>query len=138
MGRTYSTCSYMDQSKIERVNVMSRRISLINFPTIGDKHIKGYADLLTVILKSGSPTQSFNPDTMRQALRLIDVIGSCQNEQLILDESDWEYIRNKVRVYPFKLAHPEVLEFIDNILDATEFKLEEVTSDDDERNGDAA
>ena len=131
----------MDQSKIERIDEMSRKIFLKDFATIGDQSIKGYADLLVVILKASSSPQGFNPDTMRQTLKLVDTIRYYETrgiETVVLDELDWEYIRNKVRVFPFKLAHSEVLEFIDSILDAEEVKLEEVTSDGEETEGGAA
>ena len=57
---------------------------------------------------------------MRQSIRVLDALDRTEDEVLVLEDADWQHLKAKVEKMPWAMVDRRVLQFCDDIIDATD------------------
>jgi hypothetical protein len=107
---------------------MARQIPLleIEIEVSGNKTKFSYKEHLVAIMKTPLPGQSgFSLEDIRKCNKIIDTIEAATNPYVVLEESDWNYVKERVEVFRWGVPVPEIENFCDSIMDAESVKLNE-------------
>lgn len=71
------------------------------------------------ISESQDPQRGLSVSDIRTAVKIIDKIDAAE-EQLLLEEAEYQFVKSKVAAMSFIVAHKNIVEFVDDIENAPE------------------
>lgn len=77
-----------------------------------------YAEQIRVLVSAAPRGAEFDLSDMRKSIRVMDALDSARLNVLLLEDSDWEYLKHRTELARFSIAHKSVLEMVDSILSA--------------------
>lgn len=91
------------------------------------KNINGfdYKQVLSGIISSPQDRNAgMHLDEIRRAIKILDLIEASDGV-LVLEETDWKYVQDRVKSAPYVIADKRIIEFADTVIGATEIKVQE-------------
>jgi hypothetical protein len=64
-----------------------------------------------------NPQVGLTVDEIRKAVRIMDLIDKSK-DKLELEDADYDYLKNRIETNKFAIAHKDIIEFVDDILEA--------------------
>jgi len=90
-----------------------------------------YKDSLTGALnqppvdeRTGHP-RGFGPVEMRKRLKVIEQVENCKDNKLLLEESEYKELKKCVQDQKWQMAHPIILQYLDDVENAEEVEVAE-------------
>ena len=106
---------------------MARKIVLKAFDELQKSAVKDYKEMLLLVLRQPKdPRQGVCYDEMRKSLALMETVEKATGT-LLVEEEEWNELASRVKTFPFVMSHPELLEFMEAVLEAE--KVEVVEAD---------
>jgi len=68
-------------------------------------------------------------DEMRKGIRVLDALDATQDDVLVLEDADWEFLKHKVEKMPWVMVDRRFVQFHDDITGATEAPRDPTRSD---------
>jgi hypothetical protein len=59
-------------------------------------------------------------DEMRRSIRVLDALEAASDGVLVLEDSDWQVLRDKVEVFPWGMVDRRLLAFYDDVVGASD------------------
>jgi len=82
------------------------------------------ADLKQIISTPGR--EPYNLSQLRAAVKVIDKLDDAEDGFLLLEESEFDFVKRRVESAQFVRADKTILQFIDDIIDAPEVEVKSV------------
>ena len=73
-----------------------------------------YRDILRLIVGSAQAAPSMNIEQVRRSVAILDALDSAE-EELRLDERDWQYVCQRVKDAQWQVATKEIIGFVDAV-----------------------
>ena len=69
--------------------------------------------------------RGFGPVEMRKRLKVLKQVEECKDNKLLLDESEYNELKKCVNEQKWKMAHPTIMQYIDDVENAEEVEVAE-------------
>ena len=89
-------------------------------PNVPDAVIEYAAVMRQIIRRPLNQQTGADIEEMRKGIRLLDAIDNCDSDILVLEDNDWEHLAAKTRAMPWAIVDRRVLQFCDDVLNATD------------------
>ncbi len=93
------------------------RLRVDHDPQLGEL---SWAEILRqVVRRPLDPSKGADIEELRRGIRLLDALDK-EPEVLELEDADWDHLRDKVQAFSWGIVDRRVLNFVDDVLGATE------------------
>lgn len=80
--------------------------------------------LKTILAAPKDPSAGLQLDEIRKVVKILDILDAA-DAAVMLEESDWQYVRDRVKSAPYTAADKRIVDFADAVIGAEEIIVQE-------------